>query len=97
MQEVSKLPAYDALRELIESAGGEMVWKPGGLTGGGTWKLTLHHKTFSVEVRDNSPNLLDWLHLPTVAEPATWNDFGDLTDDAFWRLIGLFLYRGTAT
>jgi len=71
-----------------------MTWMAGGSPSGGRWNLTLHEKTFSVEARDDSPNLLDWLHVPTVAKPTTWCQFGDLKQDAFWRLIGLFIYRG---
>ena len=97
MQAVPTLPAYEELRKLVVSAGGKMTWHPGGSTGGGTWELVLRGKTFSVEARNNSPNLLDWLHKPTVPKPATWGDFGGLRDDAFWRLIGLFLYKGTPT
>ena len=96
MHEEPTLPAYDALRKLLSSAGGEMTWKPGGSLGGGSWNLTLHGRTFSVEARDNSPNLLDWLHVPTVTRPTTWGQFGDLKEDAFWRLIALFMYRANS-
>ncbi len=88
----TKPRVYEEAQRLIESIGGEMRWRPGGGPGG-VWELSLRGKTHPVEVRNDQINDLDWLYVPQVDNPRTWHDYGspgELVDDAFWRLVGLF-------
>lgn len=87
--------AYEEVQRLIESIDreGTMTWLPGGGPGG-AWKLNLKGKTRLVEVRDDRINALDLLYVPQVDNPKTYHDYGSpgtLVDDAFWRLVELFL------
>jgi hypothetical protein len=73
-----------------------MTWRPGG-GGGGAWELYLQGKTALVAVRDDRINDLDRLYAPEVDDPKTLHDYGHpgtLVDDAFWRLVDLFLRQG---
>src|SRR5215208_5178677 len=68
MDTQTKLPAYEKVRELIKSIGGEMRWRPGG-GGGGVWELNLRGRTATIEVRDDRINNLDRLYIPQVDNP----------------------------
>jgi hypothetical protein len=85
--------AYEQVRALLDTVGGEMVWQPGGVNGGGDWELTLHGKKRRVPVRNNEVNALDELCIAKTRTPHSWNDYdtpAPLKPDAFWRLITLF-------
>jgi hypothetical protein len=90
METTINTPPYNDVQKLINELGGQMTWAPGGPSGGGTWNLSLRGRSAQVEVRNNKPNDLDRLHVPENAKPTTWDDFGELQPDAFWRLIALF-------
>jgi hypothetical protein len=81
---------YGQVRNLVQSLGGTMEWKP--KPPGGSWILKLHGRTREVPVRDHtSLNDLDPLYVAKVPNPASWDDFENtLVPDAFWRLVSLF-------
>lgn len=90
-----KLPAYEKVRELIESidSDGALTWHPGGAGGGGTWELRLKGKATEVRFLSDGINDLDRLYVPEVDNPRTYRDYGSpgrLRDDAFWGLVDLF-------
>jgi len=83
---------YDKVREVLESIGGSMSYRPGGGPGG-VWVLELWEKTTEVEVRDNKVNRLDLLYVAKVDNPKTWADFAsaaELVKDVRWKLVALF-------
>jgi hypothetical protein len=82
---------YGQVRHLVELHGGTMEWQSGGVGGGGVWTLTLQGRTREVRVLYPEINDLDRLYVAKVPNPAARDDFGNtLTDDAFWRMVGLF-------
>jgi hypothetical protein len=86
---VTTQPYEDVRKLVVDELGGTMTWTPGGGPGG-IWKLTLRGRSAEVPVRDHSVNDLDRLYLPLVDKPSTWDHFGALRPDAFWRLVALF-------
>jgi hypothetical protein len=85
--------AYEQVRGLLDSVGGEMVWLPGGVKGGGVWELSLHGKKRRISVRDNQVNPLDELCIAKTRHPTSWSDYdtpAPLKADAFWGLVALF-------
>lgn len=84
---------YGRVRSLVESIGGTMTWQPGGGPGG-VWELNLRGRTARIEARADRINALDRLYVARVDNPRTWDDYdpeAPLTEDAFWRLVRLFL------
>ena len=93
MTTTSAHAAYEQVRNLLQSVGGDMKWLPGGAQGGGAWELTLQGRTAKIQVRDNQVNDLDRLCISNKDNPTTWNDYdtpAPLQPDAFWRLVALF-------
>jgi hypothetical protein len=93
MTTISSHAAYEQVRRLLQSVGGDMRWLPGGGQGGGSWELTLQRKTVRIQVRDNQVNELDRLCVSRIDNPTTWDDYdtpAPLRQDAFWRLVALF-------
>jgi hypothetical protein len=91
---MSEQRPYRAIRDLIESLGGTMTWRPMG--SGGDWVLDLRGRTATVECRDRQVNDLDRLYVSKVHHPATWDDYDHdarLTSDAFWKLVHADFWR----
>jgi hypothetical protein len=83
---------YDKVREVLESIGGKMSYRPGGGPGG-VWELELWGKTTEVPVRDNIVNRLDLLYIAKVSNPKTWADYdsaAELVKDVRWKIVALF-------
>ena len=83
MQSVQSLPAYDAVRELVEEVlDGSMEWRAGGAGGGGTWIIAVPGaKTLEIRMLpDRAITLLDELYIPSVEYPQRWDT--DYNEDA---------------
>jgi len=83
---------YDKVREVLESIGGKMFYRPGGGPGG-VWVLELWGKTTEEKVRDDIVNRLDLLYIAKVSNPKTWADYdsaAELVKDVRWKIVALF-------
>jgi hypothetical protein len=92
MAELSEKRPYEQIRDILESIGGKMIYRPGGGPGG-VWVLDLWGRTIKVEVRDNRVNCLDQLYIAKVKNPKTWEDYdpeAQLVEDVRWKLVALF-------
>lgn len=85
---------YARIRDLVETLGGSMTWRP--TLAGGDWVLTLRGRTATIQCRSNRVNDLDCLFAPNIRHPKSWNDYDEdapLLPEAFWVLVRADFWR----